>query len=226
MPVNLISNILPKNREQNVSNDSFFYILDSANIDFKVQGIQENSSFVPVSTLNNKYIIKNASSLNASFGTILGLQNNDIVRYTGSAYELYLDVSNSKTDGGTIVYNGADTKNYVYNGTEWALLGTDFSGITGTQNQIIATTSAVGATLSLSPNVIIVQSLQTPILIFANGITFGGVGDAIQLSGNIHITGNLIVDGEIVTKTAVRGYTFDADVEQITDMAVDSGDYT
>ena len=160
MPVNLISNILPKNREQNVSNNSFFYILDSANIDFKVQGIQENSSFVPVSTLNNKYIIKNALSLNANFGSISGLEDNDIVRCTGSTYELYLDVSNPKTDGGTIVYNEANSKNYVYNGTEWALLGTDFSGITGTQNQIIATTNAVGATLSLSPNVIIVQSLQ------------------------------------------------------------------
>lgn len=226
MPVTLISNILQQNRQSNVSNSSFFHLLDAANINFNVNGIQTDNTLVPVLTLDNKYIIKNASSLHASFGSISGLGNNDIVRYTGTAFELYLDVSNTKTDRGTFVFNIADSKNYVYTGSEWAVLGTDFSGITGTTNQIIATTSQSGATLGLAPIVIIQQSLQTPIIIFANGITFGSVGDAIQLSGNIHITGNLIVDGEIVTKTALRGYTFDGDMEEITDIQVDSGDYT
>lgn len=226
MPVTLISNILQQNRQTNVSNDSFFHLLDTSNINFNVNGIQTDNTLVPVLTLDNKYIIKNASSLNANFGSISGLANNDIVRYNGSAFELYLDVSNTKTNRGTFVFNIADSKNYVYNGTEWAVLGTDFSGITGTANQIIATTSRSGATLSLAPIVIIQQSLQTPIIIFTNGITFGSVGDAIQLTGNIHITGNLIVDGEIVTKTALRGYTFDGDNEEITDIQVDAGDYT
>ena len=226
MPVTLISNILQQNRQSNVSTNAFFHLLDAANINFNVNGIQIDNTLVPVLTLDNKYIIKNASSLNASFGTITGLGNNDIVRYNGSEFELYLDVSNSKTDRGTFVFNISDSKNYVYTGSEWAVLGTDFSGITGTANQIIATTSQSGATLSLAPIVIIQQSLQTPIIIFTNGITFGSVGDAIQLTGNIHITGNLIVDGEIVTKTALRGYTFDGDNEEITDIQVDAGDYT
>lgn len=226
MPVTLISNILQQNRQTNVSNDSFFHLLDTSNINFNVNGIQTDNTLVPGLTLDNKYIIKNASSLHASFETISGLANNDIVRYNGSAFELYLDVSNTKTNRGTFVFNIADSKNYVYNGTEWAVLGTDFSGITGTANQIIVTTSQSGATLSLAPIVIIQQSLQTPIIIFTNGITFGSVGDAIQLTGNIHITGNLIVDGEIITKTALRGYTFDGDTEQITDIQVDAGDYT
>lgn len=226
MPVTLISNILQQNRQTNVSNNSFFHLLDAANINFNVNAIQTDNTLVPVLTLDNKYIIKNASSLNTSFGSISGLQNNDIVRYNGTTFELYLDVSNSKTDRGTFVFNIADSKNYVYTGSQWAVLGTDFSGITGTANQIVATTSQSGATLGLAPIVIIQQSLQTPIIIFANGITFGSVGDAIQLTGNIHITGNLIVDGEITTKTAIRGYTFDADVEEITDIQVDSGDYT
>ena len=226
MAITVISNIVPKNREANISNDAFFYVMDSSNIDFTVDGIQEDNTLIPSSIVNRKYIIKNISSLSIDFGSISGLQNNDIVRYNGSSFELYLDVSNSKTNGGTIVYNKSDTKNYVYNGTDWSLIGTDFTNVYGTENQIVATSNSTGVTLSFSPAIIIQQSVQTPIIIFAgNGITFGSVGNAIQLSGDIHITGKLIVDGEIISKTAFRGYTFDGDFEQITDLEIDTGEY-
>ena len=58
MPVTLISNILQQNRQTNVSNDSFFHLLDTSNINFNVNGIQTDNTLVPVLTLDNKYIIK------------------------------------------------------------------------------------------------------------------------------------------------------------------------
>ena len=60
---------------------------------------------------------------------------------------------------------------------------------------------------------------------FGNGITMGGVGTDVQLTGNLNIKGNLLVDGEIITKTAFRGFTFNAEAENITDIAVDAGAY-
>jgi hypothetical protein len=39
------------------------------------------------------------------------------------------------------------------------------------------------------------------------------------------VPGNLLVDGEIITKTAFRGFTFNAEAENIPDLAVDAGAY-
>ena len=47
MAITVISNIVPKNREANISNDAFFYVMDSSNIDFTVDGIQEDNTLIP-----------------------------------------------------------------------------------------------------------------------------------------------------------------------------------
>jgi hypothetical protein len=227
MPIELLSNIAQKNRAANVSSSAFFYLLDSSNIDYRIKGIQENNSLVPELTTGAKYIIRNASALHSSFtgsaGPIPGLQNNDIVMYNINGFVVYVDVHNSKTNQGGIVYNDSDDKLYYYNGSVWRSLG--LGSLIGTANEILVTGSTADIRVGLTPIVVIQNYIQTPILMFSNGMTMGGVGDNIQLTGNIHITGNLLVDGEIVTKTAFKGYTLDSDVEIITDIAVDAGEY-
>jgi hypothetical protein len=223
MPIELISNISQKNRAANVTSTAFFYLMDTSNIDYRIKGIQENNSLSPDLTPGSKYIIRNASALHANFGTITGVSNNDIVIRTVSDFTLYVDVSNTKSNQGGIVYNDADDKLYYYNGTDWKSLG--LGSLVGTDNQISVTGSTGDVKIGLTPIVIVQNYIQTPILMFGNGVTMGGVGSAVQLTGNLNIKGNLLVDGEIVTKTAFKGYTFDTDTEIVTDVAVDAGEY-
>lgn len=223
MPIELISNIAQKNRAANVTSTAFFYLMDTSNIDYRIQGIQENNSLSPDLTPGSKYIIRNASSLHANFGTITGVSNNDIVIRTISEFALYVDVSNTKSNQGGIVYNDADDKLYYYNGTDWKSLG--LGSLVGTDNQISVTGSTGDVKIGLTPIVIVQNYIQTPILMFGNGVTMGGVGSDVQLTGNLNIKGNLLVDGEIVTKTAFKGYTLDQDTEIVTDVAVDAGEY-
>jgi hypothetical protein len=223
MPIELISNIAQKNRAANVTSTAFFYLMDTSNIDYRIKGIQENNSLSPDLTTGSKYIIRNAASLHANFGTITDVANNDIVIRTTSSFVLYVDVSNTKSNQGGIVYNDADDKLYYYNGTNWKSLG--LGSLFGTDNEISVTGSTGDVKIGLTPIVIIQNYIQTPILMFGNGITMGGVGTDVQLTGNLNIKGNLLVDGEIITKTAFRGSTLNAEVENITDIALDAGAY-
>lgn len=227
MPIDIISNILQKNRSANVSNSAFFYLIDTSNIDYKIKAIQNDAGFNPTPFLeeNAKFIIRNASSLHSAFGTITGLQNNDIVIYKAAIFSLYVDVSNPKTNQGSIVYNEQDDKLYYYNGTGWRSLG--IGSLVGTPNQISVNGSTGDVQIGLTPIVVINNYIQTPVLMFDNGITMGGIANKqeIQITGNLNIKGSLLVDGEVITKTAFRGYTSNAGPEHITDVSLDAGDY-
>lgn len=225
MPIELLSNIAQKNRAANVSSTAFFYLIDSSNIDYRIKGIQEDATLNPDLTTGSKYIIRNIGALNANFGNLsaLGVSNNDIVIRTSSGFALYVDVSNTSTNQGGVVYNDADDKLYYYNGTIWRSLG--LGSLVGTANQIAVTGSTGDIKIALTPIVIIENYIQSPQVMFSNGLTMGGVGNDLQITGNLNITGNLLVNGEVVTKTAFRGYASDADVEIVTDVELDAGDY-
>ena len=223
MPIELISNIAQKNRSANVTSSAFFYLVDTSNIDYRINGIQNDASLSPSLTQGSKSIIRNPSNLHVDFGTISGLSTNDIVIRGTSSFSLYVDVSNTKTNQGGVVYNDADDKLYYYNGTDWRSLG--LGSLVGTANEIQITGSTGDVRVGLTPIVVIQNYIQTPILMFDNGITMGGVLNSVQLTGNLNITGNLVVDGEIVTKTAFKGYTLDSGLESVTDVSVDAGDY-
>jgi hypothetical protein len=45
------------------------------------------------------------------------------------------------------------------------------------------------------------------------------------VSGDLNILGKLVVDGIIVTKTGFSGYTLDGDIEPITDVDLDGGEF-
>lgn len=223
MPINLISDIAQKNRSANVTSSAFFYLIDTSNIDYRIKGIQQDNTLVPDLIPGSKYIIRNPNSLNASFGSIPGVSFNDIVIRDLTSFILYIDVSNSKTNQGGLVYNDSDDKLYYYNGTDWRSLG--LGSLVGTTNQIQITGSTGDVQIGLTPVVIIQNYIQTPIIQFANGITMGGVSNSVQLTGSLNITGDLTVNGEVVTKTAFKGYTLDSEIEIVTDVALDAGDY-
>jgi len=230
MPIELISNPIQKNRSANVSSTAFFYLMDSSNIDYRIKNIQENNTLNPLpAEIGDKYIIRNVNSLNVGFtgigGPIQGLQNNDIVIFQSGGFVLYVDVSNTKTNQGGIVYNDADDKLYYYNGSLWRALG--LGSLIGTQNQVQITGSTGDIQIGLTPIVVVENIIYVPIVDFTNGMTMGvsSDGSKIQVTGNLNITGDLLVNGEIVTKTGFKGYTLDAELEELTDVSVDAGDY-
>jgi hypothetical protein len=47
----------------------------------------------------------------------------------------------------------------------------------------------------------------------------------LGIVGDINITGKLLVDGIIVSKTGFSGFTLDSDVEPITDVSLDGGEF-
>lgn len=225
MPIQLLSNIAQKNREANVSSTAFFYLMDTSNIDYRIKGIQNDNTLIPELISGNKYIIRNPNSVHSNFGnlTILGVSFNDIIIYDISSFKLYVDISNTKTNQGGIVYNDGDDKLYYYDGSIWRSLG--LGSLSGTLNEIQVTGSTGDVKIGLTPIVIIQNILETPILRFSNGITMGSKDGDVQLTGNLNITGNILVDGEIITKTAFKGYTSDQEIEYISDVQVDAGDY-
>jgi hypothetical protein len=96
-------------------------------LDFQkdVDGVQVDATLSPSVTLGSRYIITNSASLNAGFGTITGLGNNDIVEYNGSTFVVAYDVS--AQGSGALVWDKSSLSYYRYNGTAWD----EFGGLSG-----------------------------------------------------------------------------------------------
>jgi hypothetical protein len=132
MPINIADILEQLNRAANVTGSGFFHLIHSGNIDFTVDGIvgsdttRYDYAFSAVTTYGTKYVVTNTTAWQAfSSQSIfsIGGDVNDIVTRGSSAWELYLDVSNSKTSEGTIVFNKHDNKIYYYTGSEWVAIG-------------------------------------------------------------------------------------------------------
>ena len=150
MPITLIDII--KQSARNPSSQFHFFLLDSADINFQVQGIQEDASLDPGSTLGYRYIVTDVDNLNSGFtGSTASWGNNDIVIYTdNNQYELLVDADSPKSQAGVIVFNEGDSKFYGFDGSDWLELGagagtTGATGATGAQGPAGAT-GATGAT--------------------------------------------------------------------------------
>lgn len=125
--------------------------------DQPVLAIQTDNTLDPGAspTTGDRYIISNAASLHANFGSITGLGDDDIVQYDGVDFIVVFDAS--VEGAGEAVYNDNDVNSYVYNGTAWVPLGgsADHGGLTGlndddhTQYTIISAGS--GAPASTPP---------------------------------------------------------------------------
>lgn len=95
---------------------------------------QTDSSLDPGAGPNNgdSYILENVGSLHANFGTISGVENNDIVRYNGSDFVVWVDASS--TGEGPHAYVEDENLLYFFNGSAWApVSGTavDHGGLSG-----------------------------------------------------------------------------------------------
>lgn len=100
-----------------------------AGLDFQpdVIDVQVDASLDPGAspTTGARYIITNAANLHANFGTISGLQDNDIVEYDGSQWVVAYDVS--VQGEGALAWVQAQDKFYKYDGVVW----TEFGGLAG-----------------------------------------------------------------------------------------------
>ena len=239
--VRITDYILQQNRESNVSSTNFFHVIDSQNVDFNVKGIQTDNTLVPSATNESKYVITNPASLNAGFGNITDLGAGDIVRHDGTSFKVYLDVSNTKTDEGSLIYNEGDKQYYFYNGSSWVNFG--ILGLTGNENQIVVQNNPNSGSIQTNSNkiigfpttgIVIPASATTPLIIFSgNGVTMGGnvsgiviLTGGMEITGNLNIKGNLTVDGTITTSTAFRGDSTNEGPESMgEDTYMDAGDY-
>ena len=118
-------------------------------------------------------------------------------------------------------------KSWRWNGEGWESYSftTSAGAISGTPNEIEVSESGGNYTIGLPSDVVIGNSLTTDYLNVSNGGTFSGGANGVSLSGNLNIAGKLVVDGIIVSKTGFSGYTANAEVEPITDVDLDGGEF-
>ncbi len=134
MPIRISDLIEQMNREQNLTGPGFFHLIHSGNVDFTVDGIVEADdtkypgSITPVS-YGQKYIVEDSGEWSdfATQGVPSGWGAGDILQRGSSTWQIYLDASNSKSEG-AIVYNKHDNKFYFYDGTNWVAVGTGAAG--------------------------------------------------------------------------------------------------
>lgn len=86
-----------------------------------VLGIQMDATLVPSTTASARYIVTDVTKLNGAFGTIAGVENNDIVQYNGSAFAVAYDVS--VQGSGALCFNKADNQFYKFASGSWSYGG-------------------------------------------------------------------------------------------------------
>lgn len=96
----------------------------AAGLDFQadVLGVQVDDTLVPTTdeTIPDeevRYIVTNAAALNAAFGTIEGLGDNDIIESTGTGFRVAYDVS--AKGPGALAWNRAAGVFMTWDGTTW-----------------------------------------------------------------------------------------------------------
>ena len=98
-----------------------------------ILGITDAASAPPTVNTGDRYALTNTASLVAGWGTLAGLEDNDIVVFDGTDWNVTLDVSQPSNTGSYQVYNTGDTTLYYYNGSTWTSFG---SGGTSEMNAV------------------------------------------------------------------------------------------
>ena len=120
-------------------------------------------------------------------------------------------------------------KSWRWNGEAWESVSA--LSISGTPNEITVDESGGSYTIGLPAYINVESGVRTQYLNLGGGATFTAspagatVSNNMGISGNLNITGNLLVDGAIISKTGFSGYTLDGDVEPITDVSLDGGEF-
>lgn len=82
-------------------------------------------------TTGDRYIITNAASLHANFGSPSGLADDDIVEYNGSVFVVDTDIS--AVGEGVTCYDKTSNSQKLFNGSDWVTVGgvSDHGGLSG-----------------------------------------------------------------------------------------------
>lgn len=205
-----------QNRESNVDKNSLFYIIDSVDIHYAVNGFQSQVA-TPSTDENYAYIITDPYNLHSNFGGVVGgsglyeiygktVGTGDILRSVrieerdrlGTTYAIEFDASNQgeKTEEsvgnlGQIVFNVFDSKHYGWNGTTWGDLVSDY----------VKTVTSVGGTITVTKG----NGDQTTIDI---GITAGVSGDVSNFTKELNFIGGTNADINIGTDSTTSNITF------------------
>jgi hypothetical protein len=124
-------------------------------------------------------------------------------------------------------------KSWKWNGEAWEsyTFSTSAGTIAGTPNEVSVSESGGNYTIGLPSDVVVSNSIRAEYFNVNSGGTFSGgptgitLSNTLGVSGDINILGKLVVDGIIVTKTGFSGYTLDGDIEPITDVDLDGGEF-
>lgn len=130
MPLVISSNLTQDSRRERVkSDDDFFHLAHSVDVDFSVDLINNGlADDIPPQIYGRKTIIKNASN---SKITIMDLQNNDIVMWDGDEWIIYMRVNNPQSNN-SVVYDKRTQKFYKYSPSDgWVALLDSKSTIDG-----------------------------------------------------------------------------------------------
>lgn len=125
------------NPNADASDSINLFFADAINIDFRVQGIIENSQYTPEAIGGYKYIIGNGGSLPTLGDIDFTPETNDIIVYndiaSGPRWELLFRASNSAfgASGGAFAYVIEDQSFYGFNGEEWGPIAAGSSGPKG-----------------------------------------------------------------------------------------------
>lgn len=100
--------------------------------------IQTDATLVPSLTEGARYIVTDITKLNAAFGVIADVGNNDIVQFNGTSFVVTYDVS--VKGAGALVFNRGDnnfyrfTTSWTYGGFSAVTNGTGLDNVDGTFN--------------------------------------------------------------------------------------------
>lgn len=123
----LANNEISLNDEYNnlIEIDNYFqrkttFIQDSqpySDFQNKIINIQVDNTLNPSNVPKNRYIITDKNNLHVNFGTIINLDNNDIIEYSDNSWKVVYK-PNINGDG-ALVFNSFNKKWYEYKNTEW-----------------------------------------------------------------------------------------------------------
>ena len=178
------------NKEANVDKSAYFYLMDSVDIHYAINGFQSQVA-TPSDDENHAYIITDPHNLHANFG---GIQNGktglyeifgktvgtgDIIRSVriedrellGTTYSIEFDASNTgdKTEEslgnlGQIIFNDYDKRHYGWNGTTWSDLVSDYVKSVVNVGGTITITKGNGDESTIPIGVTIGVSGESPVL--------------------------------------------------------------
>jgi hypothetical protein len=171
-----------------------------------VLAIQVDNTLVPELVEGSRYIVTDVANLNAGFGVIADVANNDIVEYVGGAFVVAYDISAAGAQAaGTFTTNIADGSFYRYNGS-WSR----FEGV----DSIVAGTGLVRSgnvfNVNMGAGISELPSDEIGIDVRANGGLFltedgsvASTGASAQLAVLLQSTGGLDigVDGGVQVKS-------------------------